>query len=195
MSEIKVDTVAEKTSANGVTIDGLNIKDSKLVTANSIVASNITDGVIAAAKLASGVLPTNAAVFSARIGSSGSESLANNTATTIPFGGEEFDPDNVFDASSTYKFTAPSAGKYFFNWCVRKSDFTAARFFIDVFVNNSGVATFEEGSGSVYGSLSGSIIMNLSQNDTVYGQYTQNSGSTKQISRNNSRFSGYKLIT
>ena len=37
MSEIKVDTVAEKTSANGVTVDGLNIKDSKLVTANSVV--------------------------------------------------------------------------------------------------------------------------------------------------------------
>jgi len=55
MSEIKVDTVAEKTSANGVTIDGLNIKDSKLVTANSVVTSNITDGAISAAKLASGV--------------------------------------------------------------------------------------------------------------------------------------------
>jgi len=55
MSEIKVDTVAEKTSANGVTIDGLNIKDSKLVTANSIVEANITDGAISAAKLASGV--------------------------------------------------------------------------------------------------------------------------------------------
>ena len=41
MSEIKVDTVAEKTSANGVTIDGLNIKDSKLVTANSIVPTNL----------------------------------------------------------------------------------------------------------------------------------------------------------
>ena len=55
MSEIKVDTVAEKTSANGVTIDGLNIKDSKLVTSNSIVEANITDGAISAAKLASGV--------------------------------------------------------------------------------------------------------------------------------------------
>ena len=55
MSEIKVDTVAEKTSANGVTVDGLNIKDSKLVTANSIVEANITDGAISAAKLASGV--------------------------------------------------------------------------------------------------------------------------------------------
>jgi len=54
MSEIKVDTVAEKTSANGVTIDGLNIKDSKLVTANSIVASNITDGAVTSSKLSAG---------------------------------------------------------------------------------------------------------------------------------------------
>ena len=136
----------------------------------------------------------NTAVFSARIGSSGSESLANNTETTIPFGGEEFDPDNVFDASSTYKFTAPSAGRYYFNWCVRKSDFTAARFFIDVYVNNAAVATFENGGGSVYGSIGGSIILNLLVNETVYGKYTQNSGSSQNISRNNSRFCGYKLI-
>ena len=32
-SEIKVDTISEKTSANGVTIDGVNIKDSALATA------------------------------------------------------------------------------------------------------------------------------------------------------------------
>ena len=50
MSEIKVDTVAEKTSANGVTVDGLNIKDSKLVTANSIVETNITNGAVTYAK-------------------------------------------------------------------------------------------------------------------------------------------------
>ena len=52
MSEIKVDTVAEKTSANGVTVDGLNIKDSKLVTANSVVTANITDANVTLAKLA-----------------------------------------------------------------------------------------------------------------------------------------------
>ena len=52
MSEIKVDTVAEKTSANGVTVDGLNIKDSKLVTANSVITSNITDANVTLAKLA-----------------------------------------------------------------------------------------------------------------------------------------------
>ena len=52
MSEIQVDTVAEKTSANGVTVDGLNIKDSKLVTANSVITSNITDANITTAKIA-----------------------------------------------------------------------------------------------------------------------------------------------
>ena len=52
MSEIKVDTVAEKTSANGVTVDGLNIKDSKLVTANSVVTSNVTDFNITSGKIA-----------------------------------------------------------------------------------------------------------------------------------------------
>ena len=51
MSEIKVDTVAEKTSANGVTVDGLNIKDSKLVTANSVVNSNITADAVTIDKL------------------------------------------------------------------------------------------------------------------------------------------------
>ena len=51
MSEIKVDTVAEKTSANGVTVDGLNIKDSKLVTADSVVTSNITADAVTYAKI------------------------------------------------------------------------------------------------------------------------------------------------
>ena len=41
-SEIKVDTVSEKTSANGITIDGLNIKDAKLVTANSVIEANMS---------------------------------------------------------------------------------------------------------------------------------------------------------
>ena len=51
-SEIKVDTVSEKTSANGVTIDGVNIKDSKIVTANSIDSDVYVDGSIDTAHLA-----------------------------------------------------------------------------------------------------------------------------------------------
>jgi hypothetical protein len=46
-----IDTINEKTSANGVTIDGLSIKDGKLNTANSVITTNITDGNVTAAKI------------------------------------------------------------------------------------------------------------------------------------------------
>lgn len=42
----QVNTINEQTAANGVTIDGLNIKDSKLNTADSVVTANYTDGSI-----------------------------------------------------------------------------------------------------------------------------------------------------
>jgi len=51
-SIVKVDTIQENTSANGITVDGLNIKDSKLVTADSVVTSNITDLNITSGKIA-----------------------------------------------------------------------------------------------------------------------------------------------
>ena len=51
MSEIKVNTISERTATNGVTVDGLNIKDSKLVTADSVVTSNITDDAVTYAKI------------------------------------------------------------------------------------------------------------------------------------------------
>jgi hypothetical protein len=39
---VKTDTISEITSANGITIDGLSIKDSKLVTANSVIEANMS---------------------------------------------------------------------------------------------------------------------------------------------------------
>ena len=42
MSELKVNTISEVTGANGVTVDGLSIKDSKLVTANSVIEANMS---------------------------------------------------------------------------------------------------------------------------------------------------------
>ena len=52
MSKLQVDSVDEVTSANGVTVDGLNIKDSKLTTANSVVTTNITDVNVTEGKIA-----------------------------------------------------------------------------------------------------------------------------------------------
>lgn len=53
---LTTDTVSEFTSAAGVTIDGLNIKDSKLNTNDSVVTANITADAVTDAKLVYGKL-------------------------------------------------------------------------------------------------------------------------------------------
>ncbi len=138
--------------------------------------------------------PTNEAEFSVTLGSSSTTNIANNTSTIIPFTNEEFDPDGVFN-TSTYKFTAPSAGKYFFSWLLRKNDFSSTRFFVDMFKNDSEVGTFETGNGSSdFGSITGNILLNLAQNDTVHGKVTHNQGGTQALSNPSCRFFGFKLI-
>lgn len=51
---LQADTVSEYTSANGVTIDGLNIKDGVLNTNNSVVTANIAASAVTPTKLVSG---------------------------------------------------------------------------------------------------------------------------------------------
>ena len=53
-SAIKTNTINETTAASGVTIDGLQIKDSALVTANSVVTANYSDGSILQEHLVTG---------------------------------------------------------------------------------------------------------------------------------------------
>jgi len=61
-SEIKVDTISEKTSANGVTIDGVSLKDSKIATANSIDSDAYVDGSIDAVHLSANSVDSDAYV-------------------------------------------------------------------------------------------------------------------------------------
>lgn len=48
---ITVDSIAEYTSTNGVTVDGLNIKDGALNTNNSVVTANITASAVTSTKI------------------------------------------------------------------------------------------------------------------------------------------------
>ena len=50
----EVDTINENIADNGVTVDGLNVKDSKLNTADSVVTDNYTDGSILPEHLTTG---------------------------------------------------------------------------------------------------------------------------------------------
>lgn len=51
---LTVDTVSEYTTANGVTIDSLNIKDGKLNTNDSVVTANITNKAVTEEKISDG---------------------------------------------------------------------------------------------------------------------------------------------
>ena len=70
---VTTDVISEKTSANGVTIDGLNIKDSKLNTNNSVVTANITDAAVTVAKRAGGFYIGQ--ISGATLGSTGNKAV------------------------------------------------------------------------------------------------------------------------
>ena len=74
---VKTNTISEVTSANGVTVDGLNIKDSKLVTANSVIQTNITDQAINEAKMQISNSPTNGYALTAQSGNTGGMTWAS----------------------------------------------------------------------------------------------------------------------
>lgn len=51
---LQTDSISEYTGANGVTVDGMNIKDGKLNTNSSVVTANITDGAVTEPKVDNG---------------------------------------------------------------------------------------------------------------------------------------------
>jgi len=65
---LNTDAINEFTAANGVNIDGLSIKDSKLNTNDSVVTANITNSAVTYAKVATGfpvqVVSTTSSAFS-----------------------------------------------------------------------------------------------------------------------------------
>ena len=109
-STMKIDTIAEKTSANGVTIDGVSLKD------NTVVNSTISGGTVSDATITGGTLTdyveTDVAISSAAAlaidlanGNTGSVTLAHNVTdrdfTNVPTNGT---------ASFTLKATQDGTG-------------------------------------------------------------------------------------
>ena len=131
---VKTNTISEVTSANGVTVDGLSIKDSKLVTADSVIQTNITDQAINEAKMQISNAPTNGYVLSAQSGNTGGLTWAeaggklthaSQWYLTSDFTGSA-DPitsnlsqEITMGSSMTVAsgvFTFPSTGFWYVNW-------------------------------------------------------------------------------
>jgi len=82
-STIKADTIAETTSANGVAVDGLNIKDGKLNTNDSVVQANITADAINATKIADNAISEEHLDVTAVTGHTAETSIADGDTLLI----------------------------------------------------------------------------------------------------------------
>ena len=124
------------------------------------------------------------------------QSVATSTFTTVAFANELFDTANAFD-TSTHKYTAPSAGKWFFGVQVRKENSRTDRNLVHFKVNNSTKSDFETGSYSNYGASIGTTIVDLNANDVVHLEFYHDRGSNQSIRGgvDSTFFYGYKLIT
>lgn len=65
---LTIDSINEFTSGNGVTVAGLNLKNGKLNTNNSVITSNITDDAITAAKIDWASTGANAGIWWEELG-------------------------------------------------------------------------------------------------------------------------------
>lgn len=138
---ITTNTINENTPANGVTVDGLNIKDGKLNTNDSVVTANITDDAVTSSKV-SGIAKDNLSTDSNPYKFSAYRSSAfnwgNNAFAKVTFNTEQFDTNSNYD-TSTGRYTAPVTGFYFIRANVRGNHISGSGCSIEVRKNGSTV--------------------------------------------------------
>tara|TARA_Y100000034_G_scaffold116436_1_gene154773 strand:- start:305 stop:706 length:402 start_codon:yes stop_codon:yes gene_type:complete len=132
---------------------------------------------------------------------SSTQSLAQTTSTTLAFDTETFDVGSVFD-TTTYQFTAPAAGKYYFNAAMRSSTTHSSDDDFYIYKNASiyaGYHQFNQVAGPAYVTVSNtmniSCVMDMSASDTAEVRaYTEADAWTMGNSASATFFEGYRLV-
>ena len=142
----------------------------------------------------SGVGGVNTPIVFARLSSS--QSISDATTTDVAFANEILDTASAFDTSN-YTFTVPSdqAGVYMVSVNVRKSNFNASRFYIDL-LTGGGNFVFEHGTDSngAYNTAGGTVLTNLSVGHTVKVRVYHSSGGSSSITNDGTYLAISKLI-
>ena len=182
------------------------------ISTDKIVNSAITDAKIAtmASSKLTGALPAIsgaaltglvAGTDSFTVDKDGNQTISQNTWTKLTFNTEETDPNSRFN-TSTYEFTAPAAGQYFFHGRAQINNLTSQNdyFYLRFYVNDaqpSGDATEAVTGGFATSAvnrtfLSVSGVLNLSANDEV-SLYAYTNAGVRTIASQSSCFSGFRL--
>jgi len=176
---LNTDSISEFTAANGVTVDGLNIKDGKLNTASSVVTSNITPLAVTAAKIAAVDYSVSQITLPSKFFAYHNTTQTLSTNSKVSFNTEVYDSNNEFASS---RFTAKVAGFYNFTATVYMQS-TPSFSSVELWKNgssyvrgNSGNEAGQDGAWSVSPPL-----VQLAIGDYIEIYIMQNSGGTKVI--------------
>jgi hypothetical protein len=215
-SIVKVDTIQENTSANGITVDGLNIKDGIITSATAITGhtaeTSIADGdtilihdasasalrKMTKANFVSGIGGVNTPAFEARL--SNEPSVSTGTWTKVPVNVEIYDVGGCYDNSTNYRFTPTTAGKYVFYVQVGFNALADGKY-LSAAVRKNGTTIFGDGDAINHtghaGGLASRYTITAEANGSsdyfeAYGIH--NHGSNRNFTAGWSFFGGYKLI-
>ena len=125
------------------------------------------------------------------------QTFTQNTNTKTQFNTELYDTDSAFDSTTNYRFTVPSgkAGKYFFHAQVADGNATSNTWEIHFFKNGSDVQYYRNVTGTNYGTVSISTVLDLAVSD--YVEVFMYSGAASPICDYGVKityFQGFKLL-
>ena len=170
------------------------LSDGSAASLTQIPAANIVGVCTSGLTKTGGFGGTNTPAFS--VYRSGTQAIANNTATKVQYNTESFDTDNTFDSSTNYRYTPAFSGKSFLVGSIRlygTDDFN--NYTLEIHKNGTAILR-QQNSHWHYESAQVSGIVTHDTDDYFEVYVTQQSGSSLDVMSGTeiTYFMGYKLI-
>ena len=170
------------------------LSDGSAASLTQIPAANIVGVCTSGLTKTGGFGGTNTPAFS--VYRSGTQAIANNTATKVQYNTESFDTDNTFDSSTNYRYTPAFSGKSFLVGSIRlygTDDFN--NYTLEIHKNGTAILR-QQNSHWHYESAQVSGIVTHDTDDYFEVYVTQQSGSSLDVMSGIeiTYFMGYKLI-
>ena len=197
MSTLTVGTISEKVSGNGVTIDGVNLKDGDVTIADKIIHDGDTNTAIRFPSADTVTIETGGSevfrvdanghitkplqsAFSVHKNVSTQSNISNSGDQLVTFSTERFDVNSDFD-TSTSTFTAPVTGKYFLSVSCRFSQFDIDADYIILFISTSNetyrVLIDPNFTADLnFFSMTSTVLADMDAGDTATVGYSQSGG-------------------
>ena len=170
------------------------LSDGSAASLTQLPAANIVGVCTSGLTKTGGFGGTNTPAFS--VYRSGTQAIANNTATKVQYNTESFDTDNTFDSSTNYRYTPAFSGKSFLVGSIRlygTDDFN--NYTLEIHKNGTAILR-QQNSHWHYESAQVSGIVTHDNDDYFEVFVTQQSGSSLDVMSGSeiTYFMGYKLI-